>query len=139
MMVRPDEISASKAPSTRPLKHCDMKLAQFIIGRIISHRQRRRRAAGPRSPAARHITSASGVVAEVAAEGIWFLHQRLARHDLEDLPIILLVLHVFGRFALDDNHRTDELVVLLAETDLADGRVELLALLVLLDDIRRIE
>ena len=30
-MVRPDEISASKAPSTRPLKHCDMKLAQLII------------------------------------------------------------------------------------------------------------
>src|SRR6185312_8461550 len=30
MIVRPDEISASSAPSTSPLKHCDTKLAQLI-------------------------------------------------------------------------------------------------------------
>ena len=30
MIVRPDEISASSAPSTSPLKHCEMKLAQLI-------------------------------------------------------------------------------------------------------------
>jgi hypothetical protein len=30
MMVKPDEISASNAPSTSPLKHCDMKLPQLI-------------------------------------------------------------------------------------------------------------
>src|SRR5690348_14282892 len=29
MIVRPDEISASRAPSTRPLKHCEMKLGQL--------------------------------------------------------------------------------------------------------------
>jgi hypothetical protein len=36
MMVKPDETSASKAPSTRPLKHWEMKVAQLIIGRINS-------------------------------------------------------------------------------------------------------
>ena len=35
MMVSPDEMSASKAPSTNPLKHCDMKLGQLIIDRAI--------------------------------------------------------------------------------------------------------
>ncbi len=29
MMVRPDEMSASSAPRTRPLKHCDAKFAQL--------------------------------------------------------------------------------------------------------------
>ena len=91
-------------------------------------------------PAARRrVASSSGVVAELAAEGVGLLHQRLARNDFEDLPVVLLVLHVLGRLALDDDDRADELVVFLAEVDLADGRVELLALLVLLDDVRRIE
>ena len=35
MMVNPDEINASNAPSTKPLKHCDMKFAQLIIDRTI--------------------------------------------------------------------------------------------------------
>src|SRR5487761_775807 len=30
MMVRPDEISANSAPSTRPLKHCETKVGQLI-------------------------------------------------------------------------------------------------------------
>src|SRR5215813_11049109 len=139
MIVRPDATSASKAPSTRPLKHCDMKLAQLIIGRAGPDKTAMPRRRRLRSPAARRVTSGSGIVAEVAAEGVRFLHQRRARHDLEDLPVVLLVLHVLGCLALDDDHRTDELVVFLAEIDLADGRVELLALLVLLDDVRRIE
>src|SRR6185312_1245293 len=29
MIVRPEEISARSAPSTSPLKHCDMKFAQL--------------------------------------------------------------------------------------------------------------
>src|ERR1700733_11694138 len=29
MIVRPDEISARSAPSTSPLKHCDMKASQL--------------------------------------------------------------------------------------------------------------
>src|SRR5215475_5561474 len=140
MMVRPDETNASKAPSTKPLKHCDMKLAQLIIGRGIPDKPTAMRRRGQlRLPAARHVTSGSGVVAEVTAERVRFLHQRGARHHLEDLPVVLLVLHVLGRLAPDEDHRTDELVVFLAEIDLADGRVESLSLLVLLDDVRRIE
>src|SRR5690348_5835550 len=30
MIVRPEEISASSAPSTSPLKHCEIKLPQLI-------------------------------------------------------------------------------------------------------------
>src|SRR5262249_26125021 len=92
---------------------------------IVSNRQSRRR----RSAHGAAATSGSGVVAEIAAEGVRLLHQRLARHHLEDVPEVLLVLHVLGCLALDDDHRTDELVVFFPEIDLADGRVELLALL----------
>src|SRR5262249_4115016 len=107
MMVSPDAISASSAPSTRPLKHCEMKLAQLITGRSGPEKRR-----GPPRALNAHgaaATSGSGVVAEIAAEGVRLLHQRLARHDLEDLPEVLLVLHVLGCLALDDDHRTDEL------------------------------
>jgi hypothetical protein len=45
MIVKPDEISASSAPSTSPLKHCDIKLAQlttlssaFVFARSAAYR-----------------------------------------------------------------------------------------------------
>src|SRR5262245_2426618 len=98
MMVRPEEISASSAPSTRPLKHCEMKLGQLIIQSIPDGKQAvKPRRVRRKPPATRRITSESGVVAEVAAECIRFLHQRCARYHLEDLPVVLLVLHVLGR------------------------------------------
>src|SRR4029078_3762005 len=85
------------------------------------------------------VFPASGIFAEVAAERIWLLHQRLARHHFENFPVVLFFLHVLGCLALHYDHWADELVVFLAEIDLANGRIELLALLVLPDDVRRIE
>src|SRR4029077_3322936 len=81
----------------------------------------------------------SGVVAEIAAERVGLLHQRGARHDFENLPEVLLALHLLGRLTLDDDHRPYELVVFLAEVHLADSGLELLALRVGLDDVRWIE
>src|SRR5262245_26350363 len=100
-MVRPDEISASRAPSTRPLKHCDTKLAQLIIGHPASNGEAAPQAVGP--PAARRLTSGSGVVAEIAAERVRLLHQRGARHDFEDLPEVLFVLHGARLLAAHDD------------------------------------
>src|SRR5262249_38030705 len=126
MMVRPDETSASKAPSTRPLKHCEMKLAQLIMGRGNSGQTAEMpQPQALRPPAARRVRSS--VIAEGAAEGVRFLHKRRARHHLKNLPVVLFVCHLFGCLAFDEDHRTDELVVFLAEVDLADRRVELLA------------
>ena len=122
MIVSPDEISASKAPSTRPLKHCDTKFGPLIMARTDAprngarYRRRTRSNAESVRPAAnRSSASGSGVVAELAAERVRLLHQRLARHDFEDLPVVLLVLHVLRRLALDDDDRADELVVFRAE------------------------
>src|SRR6188768_1493278 len=138
MMVNPDEISASKAPSTKPLKHCDKKFVQLIIGRTIRTCSRDVAAAGAGRPRRNRSCRDSGVVAEIAAEGVRLLHQWRARQYFEDVPIVLLVLHCIGGLALDDDDGPDELMVFLAEVDLAHGRVELLVLLVLLDDVRRI-
>src|SRR5689334_3403148 len=84
-------------------------------------------------------SGSSGVLAEMAAEGVRLLHERLARHDLGNLPVILLVLHVLRRFAFDDDDGTDELVVGGAEVHVAHEGRERLLLLVGLDDLRRIE
>src|SRR6187402_1159768 len=114
MIVRPELMSASSAPSTSPLNICETRLL--------------------------HVnTEASGVVAQLAAEGVRFLHQWLARQHLEDLPVILLALHVGGLLAAHDDDRADELMVFGPEMDLADGRLDLRAALVDLDDSRRIE
>src|ERR1043165_4336714 len=120
MMVSPDEIRASRAPSTRPLKHCDMKLAQLIIVRQFRTRNREAPPQAVKTAGGTTPRIGSGVVAEVAAESVGFLHQRRTRHDLDHFPVVLVVLHVLGRLALDDDDRADELVVLLAEVDLAD-------------------
>src|SRR5262249_9509104 len=97
MIVSPDEISASNAPSTSPLKHCDMKLAQLIIdqNRPLAHVPRPSpRKRGPRIMALDSRLRGnersywrvfnSGVVAGVASESIGLLHQRRAVNHLED-------------------------------------------------------
>jgi ATP-binding cassette, subfamily B, bacterial len=69
--------------------------------------------------------TASGVVAKVAAEGIRLLHQRRARQDLEDLPVVVVALHVLRRLAAHDDHGPHQLVVFGTEINLADGRARL--------------
>src|SRR3954463_5830701 len=117
MIVRPEEISASSAPSTSPLKHCEMKVAQLITissvgpdrrprpaaGMVLMYGKHsadgqnkgvRRTAAKPWVQLKKEPTSArggggcvsSGVVAEIAAERLRLLHQRLARKNFHDLP-----------------------------------------------------
>src|SRR5262249_22867737 len=67
--------------------------------------KRRRRRIVP--PAAHHFRPDSGVVAEIAAERVRLLHQRLARRNLEYLPVVLFVLHVARLLAADDDDRAD--------------------------------
>src|SRR5215470_7581815 len=117
MIVRPDAISARRAPSTNPLKSCDTKFAQ-LTNRNLAHR--------PRLSSVR-----SGVIAQVATKLVGFLHQRLARHDLENLPVIFLILHVARLLATHDDDRPDQLVVLLAEVHVTNGRWECFARLIL--------
>src|SRR5215469_17822507 len=118
MIVSPEAMSASSAPSARPLKSWETKLGQVITGAGVLR---------------------SCVVAELAAERIRLLHERAALHDLGHLPEVLLVPHLLGCLAAHDDHRADELVVLLAEVDLAHHGVELAPGLVRLDDVRRVE
>src|SRR3569833_1834211 len=123
MIVSPELMSASSAPSARPLKTCEKKLAQVNnagTSQSLSQRQ-------------------SGVVAKLAAEGIRLLHQRVGRDDLDDDEEIFLALHVLLHLALHDDHRADALVVFGAVMHVADQRRDGLALLVLLDHGRRIE
>src|SRR5215475_9332706 len=118
MTVSPDEISASSTPSTSPLKHCEIKLAQLItrqpaIALLSPQRQvrpstglhgfpavdkrqevalvrqsRRRRALSTPAMRRRRPWRQSGIVAEIASEGIWVLHERRARQDLENFPVV---------------------------------------------------
>src|SRR5689334_16349218 len=124
MIVRPEEISARRAPSTSPLNACETKLAQFTP-----------------KPRARTPTldARSAVLAELAAERVRLLHQVVGRDDLDDLVVVLLALHVLLLHAAHDNDRADALVVLRAVVHVADQRGDGLALLVGLDDIGRIE
>src|SRR6185437_3223384 len=124
MMVRPELMSARSAPSARPLKSCETKFDQLIMASA-PRAAEAARGAGPRCACGR-----SGVVAQLAAELVRLLHERRARHDLLDVPVIVLVLHVGGLLALHDDHRAHELVVLLAEVHLAHGGLELAPLLV---------
>src|SRR5690606_23086956 len=155
MIVRPDEISARSAPSTSPLKHCEMKLAQFItlpprvvFGGRLSRRRRLQR--GEQEPmempaplrpvhGRRGRACRSGIVAEVAAKFVWLLHERLAGQHFEDLPVILLVPHVLRLLAFDDDDGAYALVVFGAVINVAAQRGDGLAPFVLLDDVRRIE
>src|SRR5690242_3884325 len=172
MIVRPDEISASSAPSTSPLKHCETKLPQLItipfracplsscltsrpastlfssrhIARVTTGTGNgwglqpfRRPAVTPSPPGGRAASFTSGIVAQVAAERIRLLHQRLTRNDLENFPEIFLVLHILWRLASDNDDRADALMILGAIMHVAHQRRNGLALLIGLDDIRWIE
>src|SRR6185312_5310724 len=123
MIVSPELMSASSAPSARPLKTCEKKLAQV------------NNAGTPQSLS----QDRSGVVAELAAERVRLLHQAGARDDLDDVVVVLLALHVLLHLALHDDHRADALVVFGTIVHVADQRRDRLALLVGLDDRRRIE
>src|SRR5690606_26506685 len=145
MIVSPDAMSASKAPSTRPLKSCEMKFAQFSTPFLPDRGSNEAPAAGIGGgrPATMGLSRAcavgSDVVAELAAEGVDGLDHLLARDDLEHLPEVLVVAHVLLRLAAHQHHRAHALVVLRTVVDVADERRDLLALLVLLDDVGRIE
>src|SRR6476659_3571305 len=113
MMVSPELISASNAPSASPLNTCEMKLGQLIMNgnhsgsvkrqtRIIA-RPRKNGAAGSQSPAAPRFMSGSGGTAEIAAERVGLLHQAFARHDLDHVVVVFLALHVLLHLALDDD------------------------------------
>src|SRR5690348_138164 len=110
MIVRPELMSARSAPSARPLKSCETKLGQVTMKNSGAAGFRLRR---------RVRVARLGVVAELAAERVRLLHERGARDDLEDGPEVFLVLHLGRLLALHDDHRADELVVLLAEVHLA--------------------
>src|SRR5690606_31080171 len=145
MIVSPDAMSASRAPSTRPLKSCEMKFAQFSTPFLPDRGSNEAPAAGIGGgrPATMGLSRAcavgSDVVAELAAEGVGGLDHLLARDDLEHLPEVLVVAHVLLRLAANENDRPDALVVLRAVVDIADQRRNGFALLVLLDDIGGIE
>src|SRR5690348_12177619 len=124
MIVSPELMSASSSPSARPLKSCETKLPQVIKGAPGTKRASR---SGPGCP---FFKTRSGVVAQLAAELVRLLHERRPRDDLHHRPEVLLVLHLGLLLALHDDHRAHQLVVFLAEVHLADGRLQLAALLV---------
>src|SRR5579862_7013814 len=100
MIVSPDEMSASNAPSTSPLKHCDMKLPQLTTWPsaltrltfecILPVHARNSGNPGATSSISRvepwipaqaesndlRCRRSSGVCAELAAERVRLLHQR---------------------------------------------------------------
>src|SRR5678810_319287 len=114
MIVSPELMSASSAPSARPLKSCEKKLAQVNTGDLSQL----------------FSQDLSGVLAELAAELVGLLHQAGARDDLHNVVEILLALHLLLHLALDDDHRPDELVIFGAVVRVADQRRDRLALLV---------
>src|SRR5271167_2640736 len=81
----------------------------------------------------------SRVGAELATESVRSLHQAFARYDLGHFPEILRVLHRAGRLAANDDDRPHQLVIGGAEIDVAHGRLVVIAGLVRLDHIGRIE
>src|SRR5690349_14958488 len=114
MIVSPELMSASSAPSARPLKTCEKKLAQVNNAGPYEFLSQRR----------------SGVVAELAAERVRLLHQVVGRDDLDHLVVVLLALHILLHLAPDDDHGPDALVVLRAIVHIADHRRDGLALLI---------
>src|SRR5690349_5900573 len=153
MIVRPEEMRARSAPSTSPLNICETKLAQLIT-RSSAVSSMNERSGEPLALSAAHAEKPafsasatrrrpwrrpSGVVAELAPESVRLLHQRLARNDFEDLPIVLLVLHVARLLAAHDDDRAHALMIFRTVMHVTDERGKGLALLVLLDDVGRIE
>src|SRR3954451_23404262 len=136
MMVRPELISASRAPSASPLKSWETRLGQLIMRQSLLWRAMVRvqtRVTPQDRSAVRGVTGASeisAVVAEMAAEGVGLLHQALTRDDLDDVVPVFLVLHVLLLLALDDDHRANALMVLGTVMHVADERGDRLAFLV---------
>src|SRR5437660_4804325 len=122
-MVRPELMSASSAPSARPLKSCETKLPQVIMMRTQPRAAQRR----PRSPPPDVVL---GIVAELTSECIGLLHERRSGDDLHDRPEVFLVLHLGLFLALHDDHGTHELVVLLAEVHFPHRRLQFAPFLV---------
>src|SRR5262249_48851717 len=128
MMVSPELISASSAPSASPLNSCETRLGQLIMkgarGPDCQSGVVRTRKSTPQEvdhSLRRHeLVCTSSIFAEAAAECVWLLHQALAGHDLDDVVIILLILHILFHLAFDDDDRTDALVILLAIVHIAD-------------------
>src|ERR1700760_4594804 len=155
MMVRPELINASSAPSARPLNTCETKLGQLIIDDRRNSLCRGtcvvELCGGPRhvgwcwksgaagSGLRRRVWSRSGVVAELAAERVRLLHQAFAGDDFHHVVIVFLALHLFFHLALHDDDRTDALMVFLAVVHVADKGWQRLFLFVGLDHVRRIE
>src|SRR4051794_20118438 len=122
MMVRPELISASSAPSASPLNTCEMKLGQLIMNGNHSASVKRQtriycpfaKKMAPRAtlrPAAPGFMFGSGGIAEIAAERIRLLHQAFARHDLDHVVVVFLALHVLLQLAPDNDDGADALVV----------------------------
>src|SRR5215831_16561402 len=100
MIVSPELISASSAPSARPLKSWETKFGQLIMKNDHGRSSRTNRQIGEKSGAAGDGSACgaggafrSRISAEIAAEGVRFLHLGCTGHDLDDLPIVFLVLH----------------------------------------------
>src|SRR6185503_17384120 len=127
MPPRAPSLRTDLQPKTLPASRSIPKPASAVVDGFCGLRNRDAAPAG------------SGVVAGLAAERVGLLHHLVARHDVGDLPVVLLVLHRLGILALDDDDRTDELVVFGTEVHVADEGREGLALLVGLDDVGRIE
>src|SRR3954471_6383377 len=122
MMVRPEAISASSVPDASPLKSCEKKFGQVIMR------------AAKRRPLSRATGAfCSGVIAEVAAELVGLLHERKPGNHFGHFPVVLRVLHLLRRLALDDDDRPDQLVIGAAPVHLADDRLHLAARLIGLD------
>src|SRR5579864_5964250 len=121
MIVSPELMSASSAPSASPLKSCETKFGQLIMTSIHGRRPSDTNKAVGSVLCPRHsVTTNSGVVAEMAAEGIRFLHQAFAGHDFDDVVIIFLVFHVLFHLAPDDDDGADALVIFRAVVDVTD-------------------
>src|SRR4051794_11517054 len=145
MMVRPELISASRAPSASPLKSCETRLGQLIMRQSLLWRAMvrvQKRVTPQDRSAVRGVTGVSevsAVVAEMAAEGVRLLNQAFPRDDLDDVVPVFLVLHVLLLLALDDDHRPDALMVLGTVMHFAHQGGDRLALLVGLDHVGRAE
>src|SRR5262245_46680434 len=98
MIVKPDAISASRAPSTSPLKSCDTNRGQLITSNL----------AHVGLPTSR---ATLGVVTQIAAEFAGLLHQGLTWYDLEHLPVVLLVFHIAWFLTANDDDRSNQLVI----------------------------
>jgi hypothetical protein len=106
----------------RPIDHEGQSLGLVKSGQFAARlRTSKRRGQGTQPAHGAKAPARSGVGAEIAAERVRLLHQPGTRHDLDNVVVVLLILHILRRLAPDDDHRPHELVVFCAEIDFADG------------------